>query len=193
MPYMQRCVLVSLAVWLGSAHALFATEVEATSKIDTVIVYPDGATITRVMRVDLAKGDATILARDFPTTLDPSSLRVAGSASVRLVVGSIDARLPRPQPAARPELEQRFETLRDERAALDDQIAAATARRRFAERFAQQVPLGLGEKAMRGRSRIGARPSMPSARRSRRSMPRSAPPNCASAPSTASLRASRRR
>ncbi|HTS40632.1 MAG TPA: mucoidy inhibitor MuiA family protein [Xanthobacteraceae bacterium] len=124
-----------------------AAEVDITSKIDSVIVYPDGATITRIIRVDLPRGDATLIGRDFPLTLDPSSLRVEGEFAGRLVIGSIDARTPKPEPASStPELEKKIEALKDERAVLDDKIAADTARKNFAERFANSVPLGLGEK-----------------------------------------------
>jgi uncharacterized protein (TIGR02231 family) len=64
-----------------------------------------------------------------------------------MVIGSIDARTPKPQPAAStPELEKKIEALRDERAVLDDKIAAETARKAFAQRFGSSVPLGLGEK-----------------------------------------------
>jgi uncharacterized protein (TIGR02231 family) len=38
------------------------------------------------------------------------------------------------------------QALRDERAALEDQIAAETARKKFAERFASETPFGVGEK-----------------------------------------------
>jgi len=124
-----------------------AAEIDITSKIDSVIVYPDGATITRIIRVDLPRGDATLIGRDFPLTLDPSSLRVEGEFAGRLVIGSIDARTPKPLPAtSTPELEKKIEALKDERAVLDDKIAADTARKNFAERFANSVPLGLGEK-----------------------------------------------
>src|SRR5262249_17628324 len=43
-------------------------------------------------------------------------------------------------------LERRIEALKDERGVLDDKIAAARARRKFAERFAESAPAGLGEK-----------------------------------------------
>ena len=49
-------------------------------------------------------------------------------------------------PARFPELEQRLQALRDQRAALEDQVAAETTRKQFAERFAAQTPFGLGEK-----------------------------------------------
>jgi uncharacterized protein (TIGR02231 family) len=45
-----------------------------------------------------------------------------------------------------PEIEKRIETLRDERQMLDDKIAAEAARKAFAQRFANNVPFGLGEK-----------------------------------------------
>src|SRR5688500_9073850 len=124
-----------------------AAEIEATSRIDNVMVYPDGATVTRLIRLDLPAGDTTLLARDFPLTLDPSSLRVEGESNARLVIGAVDARTPRPAPPANlPEIDRRIEALRDQRAVLDGAIAAATARRKFAERFAEASPAGIGEK-----------------------------------------------
>jgi uncharacterized protein (TIGR02231 family) len=59
----------------------------------------------------------------------------------------IDARPPRAERApADPALDDRIESLRDDRARLDGKIAAATARRKFAERFSEQAPAGMGEK-----------------------------------------------
>jgi uncharacterized protein (TIGR02231 family) len=136
-------VIVLLAAW-GLAEA---AQVDVVSAVDAVTVYPDGATVTRVIRADLAAGDTTIVARDFPPALDPSSLRVEGESGGRLIIGAIDARAPRAdRPPADPALEQRIEVLRDERGALDDKIAAATARRKFVERFAENAPTGLGDK-----------------------------------------------
>ena len=124
-----------------------AAELQATSRIDNVMVYPDGATATRVIRADLPAGDTTLVVRDFPPTLDPSSLRVEGDAQARLSIGSIDVRPPRiDRPPANPALEKQIEVLRDERATLDDKIAAAGVRRKFAERFAETSPAGLGDK-----------------------------------------------
>jgi uncharacterized protein (TIGR02231 family) len=127
--------------------SLHAAELEATSAIDAVTVYPDGATVARIVNMDLAKGDTTIVMRDFPPSLDPSSLRVEGEGTARVTVGAVDAQVPRPErPATHPELEKRLESLKDQRAILEDTIAAATTRKRFVERFATSVPLGMGEK-----------------------------------------------
>lgn len=144
----RQMITVALVIMsAGSVFSLAAAEIEASSRIDSVTVYPDGATVTRLIRLDLPAGDNTLLARDFPTTLDPSSLRVEGEAGARLRIGSVDTRTPRPAPPANlPEIDKRIEALRDARAVLDGQIASATARRKFAERFAEASPAGIGEK-----------------------------------------------
>ncbi|WP_440642306.1 mucoidy inhibitor MuiA family protein [Bradyrhizobium sp. PUT101] len=136
-------VLVTAAI----AWPSWAANVEATSAIDTVTVYPDGATVTRVISLDLASGDSTLVAKDFPLSLDPSSLRVEGEAGARLTIGTIDARPPKAAPPVNlPELDKRIEALRDQRADLQGAIDSADARRKFAQHFAEASPAGLGEK-----------------------------------------------
>ena len=136
------CVLI-----FAGFGPLSAAELDVQSAVDAVTVYPDGATVTRLITVDLPQGDTTLIARDFPPGLDASSLRVEGETGARVTIGAIDARAPRPErPPPAPELEQRWRALKDERAALEDQIGAEAARKRFAERFAAQIPLGLGDK-----------------------------------------------
>src|SRR5215475_10814097 len=124
-----------------------AADLDVTSAVDAVTVYPDGASVTRVVTLDLPAGDNTLVAKDFPLTLDASSLRVEGEAGAKLTIGSIDTRPPRPVPPANlSEIDKRIEALKDERANWDGAIAAAEARRKFAERFAEASPAGLGEK-----------------------------------------------
>jgi uncharacterized protein (TIGR02231 family) len=143
----MKSLLIAVALLAGTLSAV-AGEVEIRSTIEAVTVYPDGASVTRTIRVDLPRGDSTLIARDFPLTIDPSSLRVEGESAARLVIGSIDARTPKPEPpGSSPELEKKIEALRDERTVFDDKIAADTMRKKFAERFANSVPLGLGDKA----------------------------------------------
>jgi uncharacterized protein (TIGR02231 family) len=145
---MRRQLLSFVAVIaIVAAVPAMAAEIETGSQIDAVTVYPDGATVTRLIRLDLPVGDSTLFARDFPLALDPSSLRVEGEGGVRLVIGAVDARPPLPAPPANlPQIDRRIEALRDGRTALDGEIASATARRKFAERFADASPAGLGEK-----------------------------------------------
>ena len=100
--------VASLAL-IAAAPAL-AAEIETSSQVDAVTVYPDGATVTRLIRLDLPAGSSTLYARDFPLALDPSSLRVEGEGGDRLVIGAVDARHPLPMtPANVPEIDRRLE------------------------------------------------------------------------------------
>ena len=124
-----------------------AADLDVSSAVDAVTVYPDGANVTRLITLDLPAGDNTLVAKDFPLTLDPSSLRVEGEGGAKLSIGAIDTRPPRPVPPANlSEIDKRIEALKDERANWQGAIAAAEARRKFAERFAESSPAGLGEK-----------------------------------------------
>ena len=135
-------VLVTMAV----ASPSWAVDLDANSAIDTVTVYPDGATVTRIIAVDLPSGDSTLVAKDFPLGLDTSSIRVEGEGGAKLTIGTIDARPPRAAPVNLPELEKRIEALNDQRADLQGAIDSANARRKFAEHFAEAAPVGIGEK-----------------------------------------------
>ncbi|MGY2809181.1 mucoidy inhibitor MuiA family protein [Bradyrhizobium sp. USDA 4506] len=129
------------------AGPLQAANLDAASQVDAVTVYPDGASVTRVITLDLPAGDNTLIARDFPIGLDPSSLRVEGEGEAKLTIGAIDTKLPGPLlPQNLSEIDKRIEALDDQRADLQGLISAAEARRKFAERFAEASPAGLGEK-----------------------------------------------
>jgi uncharacterized protein (TIGR02231 family) len=130
-----------------AATPLRAADLDATSLIDAVTVYPDGASVTRIITFDLPSGDNTLVAKDFPLSLDRASLRVEGAAEEKLTIGAIDTRTPKPvAPANLSDIDKQIEGLKDERADLDGAIATAQARRKFAEHFAESSPAGLGEK-----------------------------------------------
>ncbi len=149
MPTIANILVTTSLVAVAALTAIQAqaADVDATSAVDAVTVYPDGASVTRLITLDLPSGDSTLVAKDFPLTLDPSSLRVEGEAGAKFTIGAIDTRPPRAVPPVNlPELDRRIEALKDERADLAGAIHAATARRKFAERFAEASPAGLGEK-----------------------------------------------
>jgi uncharacterized protein (TIGR02231 family) len=144
-----RCLATTAlaVVSLAAASPSWAADLEAASTVDAVTVYPDGASVTRLITLDLPEGESALTAKDFPLGLDVSSLRVEGEAAAKLVIGAVDAKSPHAAPPVNlPEIDKRIEALKDQRADLDDAIAAATARRKFAERFAESAPAGLGDK-----------------------------------------------
>ncbi|MGY4477035.1 mucoidy inhibitor MuiA family protein [Bradyrhizobium sp. USDA 3364] len=144
-----NCLVTTGLVLVGAlvARPLYAANLDAASQVDAVTVYPDGASVTRVITLDLPAGDNTLIAKDFPIGLDPSSLRVEGEGGAKLTIGAIDTKLPGPLlPQNLSEIDKRIEALNDQRADLQGLISAAEARRKFAERFAEASPAGLGEK-----------------------------------------------
>ncbi|MBR0850199.1 mucoidy inhibitor MuiA family protein [Bradyrhizobium diazoefficiens] len=143
-----RCLTTTslVLVTIAAASPSWAADLDASSAIDTVTVYPDGATVTRIVTIDLPSGDSTLVARDFPLGLDTSSIRVEGEGGAKLTIGTIDARPPRAAPVNLPELDKRIEALNDQRADLQGAIDSANARRKFAEHFAEASPVGIGEK-----------------------------------------------
>ncbi|MCJ9736316.1 DUF4140 domain-containing protein, partial [Bradyrhizobium sp. PRIMUS42] len=119
-----RCLATTslVLVTMATASPSWAAELDTNSAIDTVTVYPDGATVTRIITVDLPSGDSTLVAKDFPLALDTSSIRVEGEGGAKLTIGTIDARSPRAAPVNLPELEKRLEALSDQRADLQGAI-----------------------------------------------------------------------
>ena len=196
MRLMSTC-LATTSLVLVSAFAAMpapAADLDATSSIDTVTVYPDGASVTRVISLDLPSGDNTLVAKDFPLTLDPSSLRVEGEAGEKLAIGAIDTRA---AAAAAP-----GQSVRNRPSHRDAQRSARRSRRRdcrcrSAAQICRTVCGGLSgrdwaRRARRGRSRTGARPLPRSPTKSRPPKPRSAIPGASSATSTARSRGSSR-
>src|SRR5262245_41332925 len=142
--FLTTSLVVFTVFAAGSARA---ADLAAASPVDAVTVYPGGASVTRVVTLDLPAGENSAVLKDFPLTLDPSSLRVEGEAGTKLTIGAIDAKPPRAAPPVNlPELDKRIEALKDERVNLQGVIDAATARRKFAERFAETSPAGIGDK-----------------------------------------------
>src|SRR5262252_9307243 len=91
----MRTLLLAPMILLGvaTAHRAVAADIEAHSHIDSVVVRPDAAQVTRIAELDLPAGVSTILFKGLPIGLDPGSLRVAGEASGQLAIGSVDARV----------------------------------------------------------------------------------------------------
>ena len=149
MRVIAHCLVTTSLVALAALAATptRAANLEASSSIDTVTVYPDGASVTRVIAVDLPAGDNTVVVSDFPLGLDRASLRVEGEADAKLAIGAIDAKTPRAESPVDPhDIDKRIQALKDQRQDLQGAIDAANARRKFAEHFAEAAPAGIGDK-----------------------------------------------
>ena len=131
---------LSVLALLTALPALGA-EIEAKSKIDSVIVYPDAAAITRVLEMEVPAGVSTLVFRGLPMGIDPASLRVEGAGSGRLLLGAVETRT---APAAsRPVdtvLETKLKGLRSDREAVQALLESLEAKKAMMVRFSQSGP-----------------------------------------------------
>jgi uncharacterized protein (TIGR02231 family) len=145
---MRRIAVMAVMPWAG-ALALFlalslptrSAELEVQSKVDSVAVSPDAATVTRVAEVDLGAGDLTLVFKNLPFSLDPASLRLAGSAAEKITIGTLEARIsPTDIKSNDSAVEARLRALRADRDGWQVSIEALAAKQAMMIRFSQSGP-----------------------------------------------------
>lgn len=138
-------LLIALALTLPAlVSGAYAADINGTSRIDAVTVFPSGAELTRVGKVRLQAGDHVILFTDMPARAIASSIRVEGKATGKLEIGSVDSRrvfVPRTDAAVaateRKRIEDAIEKLKDDKAVLQASVQAAEAQKTLIGNLAQ--------------------------------------------------------
>jgi uncharacterized protein (TIGR02231 family) len=139
----MRTLLLASMILVGfaPAHRAVSADVEAHSRIDSVVVRPDTAQVTRLAEVDLPTGLSTIVFKGLPIGLDPGSLRVAAEASGQLAIGSVDARATATETKGPDNgLETRLRNLHSERDGWQATLDALEAKKAMILRFSQAGP-----------------------------------------------------
>ncbi|MGN8119047.1 mucoidy inhibitor MuiA family protein [Labrys sp. 22185] len=129
--------LALTAFLLLGTTPVFAADLGVQSKIDAVSVYPDGATVTRVIEFDIPAGENVLVAKDLPAGLDAASIRVDMREASGVSLAGIDIANalsdgPVPDAAANKTLQD----LKDQRDGLAGIGKALLAKRGLIERFA---------------------------------------------------------
>ena len=126
------------------AAPLEAAEIRASSKVDAVTVFPSGAEVRRVVRLQLEAGDHTVVLSDLPQQAISNSIRVEGQATGKLEIGAVDSRrivLERADAEAsqskRRRIEDEIERLKDERAGYEARIETAETQKTFISKLAE--------------------------------------------------------
>ena len=131
------------AVLFVVTYAAHAEELTVQSKIDAVTVFPRGAEIQRIAKVEVPEGSHTVILSDLPEGTDLNSIRVEGRASGNLEIGAVDARrtdiLHRDNEQSKSErrkLEDAIEEQSDRLAELNAKIESRLVQKRFVENLA---------------------------------------------------------
>jgi hypothetical protein len=131
---MRRWTVLLLACSLWTAPAL-AAEYKVNSAIDAVMVYPQGADVSRIADVELVQGEHQLILENLPGSIDPQSIRVAGEGGSGVEIASVDSKTVPLQSVdldqQRRDLQKQIDALMDERSALDLVISDADVQRQF--------------------------------------------------------------
>ncbi len=124
-----------------------AADIDASSHIDTVTVFPDGAIVTRLADVTLPAGDSTLLIKGLPAVLDPASVRVEAIADGALAIGAVETRLSPgdAKPVVDAALEAKITALKDESEKMAARLDALDVKRKSIVRFSEASPTGQGK------------------------------------------------
>ncbi len=99
----------------------------ASASVESVTVFPDRATVTRVFEVNIEAGSGELTRSDLPIGLSRDSLRIAATGPEGLRLGAYQLETvrgsERVSERAR-ELERRLQELRDQMSGIDDDIEA---------------------------------------------------------------------
>lgn len=125
---------LGLAAMILGAGPASAAEVDVATRIDSVLVFPLGAEVTRRGKVTLEAGQHTLRLDDLPVSANADSIRVEGRATGAVAIGSVDSRRrfvgaeeSEELAPKRKELEDEIRKLEDDRALVQGEIDAANA------------------------------------------------------------------
>ena len=116
---------------------------QITSKIDAVTLFPRGAEISRLARIELLAGEHRLVLRDLPQGLVQNSLRVEGAADGRLLLGEVDSRtrhipveVKQLQASERREIRQQIEQFKDELREIEGRSQTANTQKNLMDSLA---------------------------------------------------------
>ncbi len=139
---------------LPPAAGLEAAEVEAEGRIEAVTVFPDRAEVTRTVELALPAGQSTVSIAGLSASHISESVRVRGSGSATLKIGSVETRQVHSEAAVQEDerrLEREIEGLNDRRRALEDKIAALKVQLDFIKAIGREGPKTANEELVRGK------------------------------------------
>lgn len=132
------CILLPATIWLAPALAA----------IDSVTVFPDRATVTRIVETDVSAGRGELVQPGLPEGLARDSIRISASGPDGLRLGGYQIETvrgsERVSERAR-ELEERLEELRDRRDVIDDGIEAREMQLKLLQSLAGGAGQGEGQ------------------------------------------------
>lgn len=149
MHFVRLCVA---ALVVGVAPAV-AADIAATSAIQSVTVYPQGASVVRSADITLPAGASVVVLDDLPVGIETDSIKVEGHGAGGFAIASVETRTVGARDVVDPDrdrLQAEIRRLEDGVAAIEDRIGALDGRRQFLERLIEATPAGFGDALAQG-------------------------------------------
>ena len=89
----MRILAAALLVSTTFVAPAFAAEISASSRVDAVTVYPQGAEVQRIAELALEPGEHTLLFAGLPGEMQAETIRIEGDSPGRIEIGSVDSKL----------------------------------------------------------------------------------------------------
>lgn len=144
---MKGMALLASASLIALAAPALADDIAVDAPIDSVTVYPQGASITRSFEFELPAGTSVLVIDDLPVGLDAGSLRVEGLGSGAATIQSVAVRRAKDD-AENPEREalvDQIEAMREDLRSLDNLRAGLEAQREFITNLISEGPDGFAD------------------------------------------------
>lgn len=125
-----------------------AGEFRPATSIDSVVVFPTGAGVTRTVPIELPAGPSVVILDDLPYEIETDSITVDGRTDTRLEIGSVATRVVPADEAMDPKrkaITDEIRRIEDQRADIADKLGALDGRKRFVEKMLETAPVGFGK------------------------------------------------
>ncbi len=144
---MKRLALIAVASFGAFTAPAWADELTIDAPIKSVVVYPQGAAVTREGPATLPAGNTTLIIDHIPVGIDTSSVRVEGIAGGDAQIQSVTVRTGKTESdnPERDRLVAEIDDLRDQLLMLQDQQTALEAEREFIGNLIDEGPGGFAD------------------------------------------------
>ncbi|MFC1709013.1 mucoidy inhibitor MuiA family protein [Candidatus Omnitrophota bacterium] len=125
-----------IVLLLSSAPYCFAQDIQASSEISSVTVYPGSASISRLATLNLEKGEHSVYFSDIIPEIDENSLRVSGKGQAQVKIFGAQYKkefLEEPYNEKIALLQDKIQDLSDYIRSLDDEKTVLAQEREFLE------------------------------------------------------------
>lgn len=144
---MKHFVVAVLAGFFLATGPTYAADIEVEAPIRSVVVFPQGASVTREVPFTVGAGVNVLVIGGVTPGIDPSTIRIEGVGEAGVLIRSVEAVQEKEdgEDPERTRINDLILAARDRQAALNDQLVALEAQRSFIQNLIARGPEGFAQ------------------------------------------------